>query len=259
MSTLTDEYILYLIKQYYEKPKANAEIKNLLLDWQNISDFVAEFGFNFDIDNATGSVLDLIGKIVNLPRQVSSVTPITYFGFSINPNAKGFGSISDPNRDGAQFYRTGQATRTPYQLQDPEYRRFLKIKIAKNTCSPYLVSSEKTSLQQVVFDSFDGRAYVTDNKDNTLTIYISPIIDDTELQLILNLGILPRPITFSYVIIKAEPGETFGFSNNPNALSFSSIQEESTLLPIGQAVLGQPDTTISPEYIGGAFARIYNG
>lgn len=221
-NNLTNEYILYLIKQYYEKPKANAEIRNLLVDWQNQADFIESFGANFDIDNAKNTVLDLIGRIVGLPRQVNDIVPIVFFGFSNNVAAKGFSDKFNLLRGSAPFFSKFSPSRTPYQLEDPEYRRFLKIKIAKNTCSPYLVSDDKQSLQQVVFDAFDGRAYVIDNKDQTLTLYVSPSVSEQDLRLILNLDILPRPITFSYrIIIQAEPGKTFGFSNNLNSKGFA--------------------------------------
>ena len=233
---LTNEYILYLIKQYFEKPKANADIRNGLVDWQNQADFIENFGENFDIDNATGTVLDLIGRIVGLDRQVNDVTPVVFFGFSNNSNARSFSSFSLPVRASAPFFRVGQPTFTAYQLQSNEYRRFLKIKIAKNICSPYLVSDQKISLQQVVFDAFSGLAYVTDRKDQTLSLYISPEISDEEAALILKLDILPRPITFSYNIFRGVLGGSFGFSNNPSALGFSSIS--------------------NPSRVGGTFARI---
>lgn len=240
MNSFDNQYLLYLIKQYYEKPKANAEVKMLISTWGDYADFIKSFGENFDIDNATGSVLDLIGRIVDLSRRVGSVVPANYFGFSNNPQSKGFASISNPSRISAPFFRIGQSQYTPYQLQDPEYRKFLKIKIAKNNCSPYLASDDRVSLQEVVFDAFDGRAYVTDNKDQTLNLYITPSVSDDEIRLILNLDILPRPITFNYsVIIKAEPSETFGFSKNPASKTFGSISD--------------------PMRDGGLFARIYNG
>lgn len=239
MATFSEQYLLYLIKQYYEKPKAKAETKMLLESWEEISDFVQSFGATFDIDNATGETLDLIGRIVGLSRQVNNTTPISLFGFSLNSNANGFWSVTNTNRQSAPFFRLGQAIYTPLQLQDFEYRKFLKIKISKNTCSPYLVSDDKISLQQVVFNAFDGRAYVTDNKDQSLTLYVSPTVDPDELRLIINLDILPRPITFNYrVIIQAEPSSTFGFSLNANALGFGSIS--------------------NPARIGGNFARIYS-
>ena len=220
---LTNEYILYLIKQYYEKPKANAEVRNLLVDWQNQADFIENFGFNFDIDNATETVLDLIGRIVGLSRQVDSVTPIVFFGFANNTSAKGFASKFNTSFGSAPLSSKFTPNYTAYQLQDPEYRKFLKIKIAKNTCSPFLASDAKISLQQVVFDAFDGEAYVVDNKDQTLSLYISPNVSVEDVRLITNLGILPKPITFNYKeIIQATPGATFGFKNNANAKGFAS-------------------------------------
>lgn len=236
---IIERYILFLIKQYYEKPKANAEIRNLLIDWKNIADFIRDFGANFDIDDAEGDVLDLIGRIVGLNRQVNTALPIEYFGFSNNPSSKGFGSITNPNRPSAPFFRVGQKKYTPYQLQDSAYRRLLKLKIAKNNCSPFLSSDEKTSLQQVIFDASGGRAYVTDNKDQTLTLHISPLVSDLELKTVLRLGLLPTPNTFSYRIVKqGELGNTFGFSNNPNSKGFGSITD--------------------PSRNGGIFARIYS-
>ena len=241
MNDYTNEYMLYLIKQYYEKPKANAEVKALLDSWGEFKDFIInDFISQIDIDTAGTHGLDLIGKIVNLSRQVNEVVPVSFFGFSNNPQSKGFWSISNPDRVSAPFFRVNQKTFSPYQLQNEEYRKFLKIKIAKNTCSPYLAADEKTSLQQVVFDAFNGGAYVSDNKDGSLTLYVSPSVDTQTLRLILNLDILPRPITFNYrIIIQAEPGETFGFSNNKNAKGFASISD--------------------PTRQGGVFARIYNG
>lgn len=215
MNDIIEKYILYLIRQYYEKPKANAEVRMLLGEWQLIADFLRDFGNEFDLDNAHSRTLDIIGRIVDLPRQVNAVIPEYYFGFSENPNAAGFGL--------APFFRIGESTATPYQLNDAEYSRFLRIKIAKNNSTPFLASDERESLQQVAVNAFDGMAYIDDNKNQTLTLYVSPDVDDITLSLVLQLDILPRPATFSYnVVIQADPRDTFGFAENPNALGFDS-------------------------------------
>lgn len=216
-----NEYILFLIKQYYEKPNANAEVRNLLVDWQNQADFIREFGHNFDIDNAQDKVLDLIGRIVGLSRQVNDIVPVKYFGFEGDPNARGFGV--------GPFFSINAPIRTPYQLDDAEYRKFLKVKIAKNICSPYLVSSEKISLQQVVFDAFEGEAYVVDNKDQTLTLYVNESVETDEIDLILKMGILPRPITFRYsAVVRVSPDAAFGFAGGLNVEGFSSVYAPTT-------------------------------
>lgn len=213
-----NQYILFLIKQYYEKPNANAEIRNLLVDWQLQADFIRDFGTNFDIDNAQNTVLDLIGRIVGLSRQVNDIVPIKYFGFAGNPNSRGF-------NDGP-FFSVNKPVRTPYQLNDFEYRKFLKVKIAKNICSPYLASGDKISLQQVVFDAFGGNAYVSDNKDQTLTLYVDLSVETDEIDLILKMGILPRPITFRYSnVIREDIGNAFAFKGRPNAKGFGTVSD----------------------------------
>jgi hypothetical protein len=59
-----------IILQYADKPNALAEITNLIQPYADIWDFFASFIPAFDIDNATGDRLDLIGKIVDLPRGI---------------------------------------------------------------------------------------------------------------------------------------------------------------------------------------------
>lgn len=57
-----------IILQYANKPNARAEITNLIQPYADIWEFFSSFIPAFDIDFATGHRLDLIGKIVDLPR-----------------------------------------------------------------------------------------------------------------------------------------------------------------------------------------------
>ena len=223
MAQFTDEYILYLIKQYYEKPKAKAHAELLINKWSDIAEFMRLFMYNLDIDNATGETLDIIGRIVNLSRNINAVIPISYFGFSNNTNAKGFADRFNLFRESAPLFDRFGPTYSTLQLNDTEYRKFLKIKIAKNNCIPFLASdADKTSFQQVVFDAFDGGAYVVDNKDQTISLIVSPSVSEDAIRLVINADILPRPVTFSYKeVVQAEPDNSFGFSNNPNSKGFS--------------------------------------
>ncbi len=51
---------------------------------------------------------------------------------------------------------------------------FLKVKIAKNAASSTISSDDRVSLQEVIQAAFNGEAYVTDRKDMTLALNISP-------------------------------------------------------------------------------------
>jgi len=240
VTDVINAYTAYLIKQYWEKPKAKSEIQFLMTDWQRIADFIREFGDNFDIDNAEGEVLDLIGRIAGLPRKIDEAVPINYFGFDSNPFARGFADLNDSTRESGSFFRLGLPSYTPYELRDREYRRFLKVKIGKNICQSVIASyAGVTNLQDVIFSAFEGNAYVTDSGDHSLTLHVSPDYSLEELQLLFATDIMPKPITFSYrVVIQVDVGNTFGFSNNPNSKGFADLND--------------------PSREGGRFARLIN-
>jgi hypothetical protein len=64
---------------------------------------------------------------------------------------------------------------------------------------------------------------VVDNKNMSMTLYVSPVFQIEQVRAIVNLDLLPRPQGVSYdIIIQAAPGETFGFASNPNAKPFAN-------------------------------------
>jgi len=219
---IINRYTLMLIRQYWEKPKAKAEIQAMMKQWQIIADFIRN-PENFDIDKATGYRLDVIGRIVGLSRSVPAVISKVFFGFAGHVNSAGFSSKSQADYTGAPFFSKFTPAYGDYQLGDNEYRRFLKVKIAKNATSATIASDERVSLQEVIQAAFSGEAYVTDRKDMTLALNISPEIPLDELRLIVRLGLLPKPAGVRYdYYYQVTPGQTFGFSRNPSARGFAS-------------------------------------
>jgi hypothetical protein len=219
---IIDQYTLLLIKQYWEKPKAKAEIEHMMSGWQKIADLMRAFEVEFDLDSARGYQLDILGKIVGVPRVVPAVLPRIRFGFSNNPNSKGFASRFNLLRESAPFANRFEPRFTAQQLDDPQYRRLIRVKVAKNICAAYMTSDERISIQDVINSAFRGRAYVVDNQDMTLTLYVSPSVSLDELRLIRRLDLLPKPQAVRYkFVIQAEPSVTFGFSNNPNSVGFA--------------------------------------
>ena len=220
--SLVDDYTKLLIKQYWEKPKAFAEIALRASAWEKTRVFLDSLDPAFDLDNAVGPQLDILGRIVGLPRSVPDVIPKVYFGFSINPNNGGFADKFNALRVGGPFFDKFSNPYTDLQLNDNDYRFFIRVKIALNWASAYVSSDERISIQDVILSAFEGRAYVIDNLDMTLTLYVSPTVSLDRLNLIQKLNLLPKPQGVRYkVIIQAEPGVTFGFSNNPNSLGFA--------------------------------------
>lgn len=220
--SLVDEYTLLLIKQYWEKPKAKAEIQAKASGWQRTADLFQSFETAYDLDTAVGKQLDVLGKIVGIPRLVPAVIPRIFFGFDNNPNSKGFADRFNISVEGAPFSGRFQPQYTSQELDDNQYRRLIRVKVALNVTSVYIASDERISIQDVINQAFRGRAYVVDNQDMSLTLYVTPSVPDEELRLIRRLELLPKPqgVRYSFVIL-AEPGETFGFATNPNSKGFA--------------------------------------
>jgi len=216
------DYVNLLIKQYWEKPKANAEITFKAGVWRKTFDWIDSFSVEFDLDTATADRLDIIGKIVGISRIVPFVIPKIAFGFTENANARGFDDKFLNLVDRAPFQDKFERTYTDLQLDDSAYRFFIRAKIAKNIGSPYLVDDQGLSIQSAVNTLFNGTAYVIDKKDMSLSLYVSPMFNLDQLRAIIQLKLLPKPQGVRYgVIVQAAPGETFGFEDNVNSLTFA--------------------------------------
>jgi len=234
--SLIDEYTLLLIKQYWEKPRARAEIELQMSGWQRLADLIRAFETEYDLDFARGVQLDVLGKIVGVSRIVPAVLARTTFGFDQNPNSRGFADRFNALREGAPFARRFEPQYTSQQLTDNQYRRLIRAKVALNVCSAYIASDDRISIQEVINQAFGGRAYVVDNQNMSLTLYVSPSVSLDELRLIRQLDLLPKlqGVRYSFVI-QAEPGVTFGFDSNPNSIGFAD--------------------RFDPSRVGGIFAR----
>ena len=211
-----------MIKQYWDKPNARAEIELQAGTWEPVRNILDQFGEEFDLDNATGHRLDIIGKIVGISRIVPLIVPKVAFGFDGYANARGFDDKFDVLSDRAPFRDKFERAYTDLTLNDNDYHFFIRAKIAVNNGSGLMVSDVEASIQEAVSTLFERQAYVIDNMDMTLTLYVSPTYDLTKLSAIVSLDLLPKPqgVRYDYAVM-AEIGNTFGFSDNLSSLSWA--------------------------------------
>ena len=221
-----NEYVLLLIKEYWEKPKANAEITLQASTWSEIYTGFKAFDEAFDVDLAVGNQLDIIGKIVGIPRIVPFALEKIRFGFDGDDTARGFADLFDEDIESAPFLDLFENEYTDFQLDDNDYRFFIKAKIAKNVVSAYMTSDDRISIQDAIQLSFNGLAYVTDNQDMTLTLYVSPSFDTQRLLLIKALDLLPKPQGVRYKFIIGAGDGIFGFDDDPQALGFGDLFDD---------------------------------
>ena len=221
MTTFVDEYLKLIIKQYYSKDKARAEITMKVSEYEKLYNIISRFPDEFDVDVAYGHRLDLIGKIVGVGRIVKSVVDKIGFGFGGNDNARGFADKNNPLDTSAPFIEKFTPEYTDLQIDDFTYRQIIKAKIAVNNTTAYMVSDDRISVQQVIQTAFNNSAWVTDNYDMSLDLYVTPQVELQTLRLINELRLLPKPQGVRYnQIVRAERTETFGFDDNQYSVGF---------------------------------------
>lgn len=217
---MSNTYLDLLILQYRSLPKAEATIKALANQYININSVIADFEEAFDVDTAVGVQLDILGRIVGVNRNVPFTVPKKYFGFSDNvlsyPMGDKFTNIlSHPMLDKFEIpYTSGE-------LNDNDFRFFIKAKIIKNTVRATMISNLGNSLQNAIDYLFNSKAYIVDNKNMTMTLYIDSSFDFTLLPFIEQLGLMPRPQGVEIrTVISYNVGNTFGFNDNANSKGF---------------------------------------
>ena len=206
------EYEDLLIIQYSDKPKASAMVSAIVNRFKNTFDTLSMFETEFDLDTARGVQLDIIGKIVGISRNIENIIPKIFFGFDDNINAKGFGL--------APFFTLDQSEYSDTQLTDSDYRFFIKMKIIKNTAKATMSDDDNRNINTAILSMFDGYAYMVDNKDMTVTLYIENSPKAYLLPYAINLNLIPLPQSVGIKFVNTFGLSTFGFSNNINSKGF---------------------------------------
>jgi len=175
-----------LIWQYKGKPRAvaTAQLFDTLVTptwtgFQALPD-------TYDIDNAVGVSLDIIGRIVGVSRTLSAMSPRTFFGFEQTPSG---GPFTKGQRLGGKWYRYGGATYDSAAANDDEMRTLIRLKVIKN----YQTASVPNLMQALTVLLGGSYANVVDNLDMTMTVYAIKSRVTPFVQFVLDkLDLLPR-------------------------------------------------------------------
>ena len=155
MPDSNESYLNLITSQYADKPKFMAFVEMFLKEVTPINDGYLSYDDLFNIDKAVGDQLDQIGDIIGLERSL----PL-------------------------------ENEQIPSVLTDDLYRRVLKSRVYFNHWNGTM-----DGLRYILESLFPGLAYdIIDGQDMSYQVYIiNPSITDTEVQLILEGYIIPKP------------------------------------------------------------------
>lgn len=197
-----------LIYQYIKKPKAKATIDLFLGEYDNLSENAFDLLNQWDIDQARGFSLDIIGRRVGVSRTLPSAIAKGYFGYYESLNGEPWGA--------GVWYRRGETLGDTLVLNDDDFRFLIRAKIFKNFQNGsfgYVLTAVRAIIGQ--------DAAMKDNLDMTADIYIrSNNLNTMKQYMIEQMDILPRPmgVMYNYFTIS---GKEFGFDGFYNSYGFN--------------------------------------
>jgi hypothetical protein len=186
MPVTVNQYLALIPSANASKSKFRALVAAKCQPWVDLQNLLLSIPDNFDLDQATGTQLDIVGLWVGISRLVK--IPIEVY-FSFNTENLGLNQ--------GVIYLPFQPTYGVTALDDGTYRLLLKAKIAANHwdgTTPSLVS-----ILQSIFSP--ATVSVTDNLDMSISVAVSGTPPSVLFKNIAENGYLPiKPagISISY-------------------------------------------------------------
>lgn len=123
-----------LIEQYRDSANLRAVIEIYISQITEVQAAAWEILDQFDVDVATGWLLDIIGAIVGLPRPAYDASLVGYFGYLTAPGAESYGSVTAPELGGV-YLSAVEEVEGIYPICDSMYRHHIHAKIIRNSSS----------------------------------------------------------------------------------------------------------------------------
>lgn len=164
-------------------PKFMAMVELLLTPLVLLRTRIDQFTQDYDLDQAIGAQLDVIGEWVGFSRFLA--IPATNVWFSLDIDGLGLdeGALMGPFDSSTELVR----------LPDDIYRRLIRVKIRTNSWDGTLEQMQE--IWQQLFDGYDVMTFIQDNQDMTMILGAFGRVDAVLSSVITN-GLIPlKPST----------------------------------------------------------------
>lgn len=186
--------------QYADKPNITKWFDILPSQSLALYDTAQLVRTSYDINSATSYELDVIGRIVNQPRDFESFVEIVTDQFGDDVAQFGGTSIQFGN----------SSNRISQRVSDDIYKILIRAKIAKNNSDATIESV----LSNAVFISSVSNVVVVDREDMSFGISFVEALDEVTRYMFLNFNMIPKPQGVRFL----------GFVEEPTLTQFGAVQ-----------------------------------
>jgi hypothetical protein len=189
-----------IISQYANSPTLVQLVQNMngYIDPQ--ADFDNFYAFVWNVRTAQAWGLDILGRLVNVSRQLQIPASVVNFGYNEGLNYQPFGQ--------APFY-VGVPTSNTYLLSDNAYRTLILMKALLN-----ISNSTAPAINQLLKNLFAGRGrcYVTDTGQMQIRFVFEFPLLPYEIAILTQSNAVPRPVAVLAQVMQLDLPTTFGFN-----------------------------------------------
>lgn len=232
---LVNYYVGLLIIQYRNKPKAQETIFFLASEFL-CSAILLDIRDGYNLDDAVGVQLDVIGKYAGIDRYYRELTLIDYFSMPsytdepTSPPQYGFETYAtfatDNDLNGTLAY--GDIVSSNNQLLDSFFRTIIRLKILQNTSN-----HSDESIDAGIWTIFGASVRPEESGVMKMAYFITS--DTTPLiNAAIYKKVLPRPMGVAALLVEDVTGDMFGFTDysgfeSPYAYGFSTYADYASL------------------------------
>lgn len=197
-----------VVSQYANSPIILQLVRNMNAYIDPQADFDNFYNYVWNVNTAQGFGLDILGRIINVSRQLQIPASIVNLGFKEGLNYYPFGQ--------QPFYAGPPASNT-YLLTDTAYRTLILMKALLN-----ISNNTAQSINQLLRNLFTGRGrcYVTDTGAMQIRFVFEFPLTAYELAILTQSNTVPRPAAVFAQVMQLDLPGTLGFSEAKNFQPF---------------------------------------
>lgn len=196
------QYQNLITSEHQDKPNFMATVAAVIAGFVDQQNVAHQFPFDYDLDVAVGSQLDVCGQWIGLSRVLRA--PVLDVYFTLDSDTLGF--------DLGIWKGPGDATYGLVTLDDNTYRSLLKSRALSNRWDGSLEMAQQ--ILALWFSTFpDTLAFVQDNHDMSITIGIAGTVPSPLFQFLTAQGyifIRPGGVKLRETVMAPPGGPLFG-------------------------------------------------
>lgn len=196
--SIEKKYLNLITSQHRDKSNYIQTVTELLRPLADVFEMAIYFDDDFDIDNAIGVQLDILGDILDRSRYLYVEITDRYFTW----NAEGVGW------EQGVWKEADDPIAEIRSLEDELYRRVLKAKVMSNHWDGTIDNAR--TLYDVVFGDLGAKVVIQDNLDMSMTVGLVGLPNTAVHRSLLALGHLfvkPAGVRINYYLYSENPEE----------------------------------------------------